>query len=818
MSEATDETVLLHQQIALLQEENHALRRQLVQAEETLRTSQERYQSIIEKTPAGVCITNENYLYEYVNPAYCRLYQYEPQELLGQSFMVVVPDAYRETMAQLHDRFLQGEAEVRGEWNVVTRDGTELTILADAARITGADGQPKKATFVTDITARKQAEDAVRRKNAYLSALNDITLGLLRRLDLDDLLRGIVTQASVLVGTTNGYIYLLEPDNRSMRLRIGVGIHAGTPDYLVEYGTGVAGRVWQTGNMLVINNYATWEGRPSAFTETLVQATVGVPLTSGNGVVGVIGLTHTEAGHTFGDDEIEVLQRFASLASIAIDNVRLLAMVQQEVDERTRAETELRAAQQSAEAASQAKTVFLSRMSHELRTPLNAILGFVQVMARDDTLSQEQQDNLATIKRSGAHLLSLINDVLALSKIEAGRETLDETGFDLHYLLDGLEDMFCIRAEQKGLQLVVARAEGVPQYIASDEGKLRQVLINLLSNAIKFTHQGRVTLRVWNESAADVLPQTLHFAVEDTGVGIAADELSAVFEEFGQTQSGRQSHEGTGLGMSISRAFVQMLGGDITVTSTPGEGSCFSFTIQVGAADPHTVATRQPARTVVALDSDQPAYRVLIADDIAENRQVLKQLLCSVGFAVCEASNGEEVLQHWETWEPHFIWMDMRMPVMDGYEATRRIKATPRGKDTPVIALTASAFEEDRTAMREAGCNDIVAKPFEEARIFETMARFLGVRYRYEEPHPQQRPATPAAEVLCASRLAQIAPDLLNALDKAATSLNARQSTDTIERIRPDDAALADALAEAVRRYRFDTILALVEAAKEQQQ
>ncbi len=818
MSETTDETAHLRQQIAQLQEENATLRQHLEQAEETLRTSQERYQSIIEKTPAGVCITSEDYRYEYVNPAYCRLYQYEPDELIGQSFMVVVPEAYQQTMAQLHDRFLQGEAEVRGEWRVVTRDGTELTILADAARIIGADGQPKKATFVTDITARKQAEDAVRRKNAYLSALNDITLGLLRRLDLDDLLRGIVTQASMLVGTTNGYIYLLEPDSTNMRLRIGVGIHAGTPDYLVEPGTGVAGRVWESGEMLVINNYATWSGRPSVFTETLVQATVGMPLTSGDEVVGVIGLAHIEAGHTFGDDEIEVLQRFASLASIAIDNVRLLTMVQQEVEERTRAETALRAAQQDAEAASQAKTVFLSRMSHELRTPLNAILGFVQVMARDSTLSQEQQTNLATIKRSGAHLLSLINDVLALSKIEAGRETLTESSFDLHHMLDGLEDMFRIRAEQKGLQLVFERAPEVARYIASDEGKLRQVLINLLSNAIKFTPQGRVVLRAWSESAAGVFPQCIGFAVEDTGVGIAADEVSAVFEEFGQTQSGRQSHEGTGLGMSISRAFVQMLGGDIAVESTPGQGSRFSFTMQAGAGDSEQIATRQPARTVVGLETDQPAYRVLIADDITENRHVLKQLLCSVGFVVREASNGQEVLELWETWEPHFVWIDMRMPVMDGYEATRRIKATQRGQDTPVVALTASAFEEDRAAMREAGCNDIIPKPFEEARIFETMARLLGVRYRYEEPHPHEQPAAPAAEVLSASRLAVLEREVLDALDKAATALNARQTNEVIARIRPGDAALADALAEAARRYRFDTILTLVEQAKEQPQ
>jgi PAS domain S-box-containing protein len=819
--DAPDQAAHLREQLALLQKENDHLRHQLAQTEETLRSSQERFQSIIEKTPAGVCITNENYIYEYVNPAYCTLYQYDAEELIGQSFMVVVPEAYREAMANLHDRFLQGEAEVRGEWAVVTRDRTQLTILADAARIIGADGQPKKATFVTDITARKQAEDAVRRKNAYLSALNDITVGLLQRLDLDDLLRGAVTQASVLVGTTHGYIYLLEQASRMMRLRIGIGVHAGTPDYPVERGTGVAGMVWQSGKMVIVNDYPAWAGRPAAFAETHVRATVGMPLTSGREVVGVIGLTHTAEGRTFSDDEIDVLKRFASLASIAIDNVRLLNMVQQEVDERTRAEAALRAAQQAAEAANQAKSVFLSRMSHELRTPLNIILGFVQVMERDTSLSPGQQTNLATVRRSGTHLLSLINAVLELSKIEAGRETLDERSFDLHHMLDGLEEMFRIRAEQKELRLIFERTPDVPRYVVCDEGKLRQVLINLLSNAIKFTPEGGVTLavegrksRTANQAESPGISM-LRFVVEDTGVGIAADELPAIFEEFGQTQSGRQSNEGTGLGMSISRAFVRMLGGDIAVESAPGQGSRFSFAIPVGQGDPTRIAPQPSPRTVVALAPDQPVYRILVADDIEENRLVLQQLLTSVGFEVREASNGREVLNLWETWEPHLIWMDMRMPEMDGYEATRRIKATPRGRQTPIIALTASAFEEDRAAMREAGCNDIVAKPFEEPQIFERMAHFLGVRFVYKEEGQRDEAEDATSKLrrtvsLTPATLAALPAEWRAALAQAAEQGDEEQVVILLEQIREPHPDLAAALMTLVHTMYIDQIATLL--------
>jgi CheY-like chemotaxis protein len=388
-------------------------------------------------------------------------------------------------------------------------------------------------------------------------------------------------------------------------------------------------------------------------------------------------------------------------------------------------------------------------------------------------------------------------------------------------MLDGLEEMFRIRAEQKELRLIFERTPDVPRYVVCDEGKLRQVLINLLSNAIKFTPEGGVTLavegrksRTANQAESPGISM-LRFVVEDTGVGIAADELPAIFEEFGQTQSGRQSNEGTGLGMSISRAFVRMLGGDIAVESAPGQGSRFSFAIPVGQGDPTRVAPQPSPRTVVALAPDQPVYRILVADDIEENRLVLQQLLTSVGFEVREASNGREVLNLWETWEPHLIWMDMRMPEMDGYEATRRIKATPRGRQTPIIALTASAFEEDRAAMREAGCNDIVAKPFEEPQIFERMAHFLGVRFVYKEEGQRDEAEDATSKLrrtvsLTPATLAALPAEWRAALAQAAEQGDEEQVVILLEQIREPHPDLAAALMTLVHTMYIDQIATLL--------
>ena len=380
--------------------------------------------------------------------------------------------------------------------------------------------------------------------------------------------------------------------------------------------------------------------------------------------------------------EIESLRQISVQLAIAIQQCTLFEQAKTEITERKLAEQALRKAVIAADAANLAKSEFLSSMSHELRTPLNAILGFSQVMVRDSSLKNEHQQHLQIINRAGEHLLSLINDILEMSKIEAGKSQLNEASFNLIRLLGTLEEMFRLKAESKKLQLIFDLGKDVPQFINGDEGKLRQVLINLVGNAIKFTERGSVTLRVKLKSENDIssLSLPLQFEIEDTGLGIAAEEMNKLFAPFEQTKTGHQSQQGTGLGLPISRKFVQMMGGDISVTSTVGLGSKFAFEIQLDLADPIDVQLLKPRRKVIGLAPNQPEYRILVVDDRADNCLVIDRLLSPLGILVREARNGEEAIAIWADWQPHLIWMDMQMPVMNGYETTKKIKAHPLGK------------------------------------------------------------------------------------------------------------------------------------------
>ncbi len=497
--------------------------------------------------------------------------------------------------------------------------------------------------------------------------------------------------------------------------------------------------------------------------------------------------------------------------------------------------TELTAARREAEAASRAKGEFLANMSHELRTPLNAILGFVQLMQRSASFPAEHRRNLNVISQSGENLLELINDILDMSKIEAGQITLESSDFDLYAMLDGVLTLFIPRADKKGLWLKLERAPEVPQFIETDERKLRQVLINLLSNAIKFTETGGVTVRVWNmeygvgsmeygvrnmgattSSSSPPAPYSLlptpdfllHFEVEDTGMGIADEEMGTLFGAFTQTTSGKKSREGTGLGLAISRKFVQLMGGDLTVTSRLGQGSCFRFDIRARKTDATQITPPPRTRQVRQLRPGHPEYRILIADDQPENRMLLQQILGRAGFSIREAADGEEAVALAQTWRPHLIFMDIRMPVLNGYEATRRIKASPYGAEIIVVALTASALETDRAESLAAGCDDYLRKPIQIAEVFEALERHLHVEYLYAEP--EETPDAASAFILTSQALLALPVTWRERLRDAARRARSDVVLGLLEEIKAEHPDIAATLTRYVDEFQFDKIIALL--------
>ncbi|MEM7592153.1 MAG: ATP-binding protein [Cyanobacteria bacterium P01_A01_bin.83] len=486
------------------------------------------------------------------------------------------------------------------------------------------------------------------------------------------------------------------------------------------------------------------------------------------------------------------------------------------------------AALAQAQNANQAKSRFLANMSHELRTPLNAILGFTQLMTRDASIGYEQQENLKIINRSGEHLLRLINDILEMSKIEVGQITLNESRFDLHLMLKNIEEMLRLKANAKNLKLLFDISSNVPQLIYTDEGKLRQIIINLLGNALKFTEKGSITLKVrWEENeqlAQDKIDflfsdtDSLFFSVEDTGPGIEPEEMEQLFTPFEQTKIGRVSNEGTGLGLSICHKFVELMGGELKATSTVGEGSCFFFNILL-REEAELIVEPVPqvdpeSRKIMGLAPGQRQYRILAVDDVAASRLLLTKLLTAIGFLVEEAGNGQEAINLWQQWHPDLILMDMRMPVLDGYEATKQIKAQTKGKETIIIALTASAFEEERVVILSAGCDDFMRKPFKEAELLTKIGQHLALKYLYEEEDDDIAEAI-LLEELTSESLTVMPQQWRSQLYEAAAQVDNQEIFKLLAEIPDEYESLAKGLENLAEQFRCDKIIDLAQSSRQ---
>ncbi len=709
----------------------------------------------------------------------------------------------------------------------------------------------------SDITVQKQAEDAVRAVANREKAVMRIVQRMRQTLDLETIFAATTQELQQAIGCDRAWIYrfnenwsgsvvaealadpmapstvsdpttgqsLIDRDDCGARQMQNSGFDEGylllEDTYLQE----TQAETYRQDRTYHRVNDIYDEGFDSCYLEFLerwqIRAYVIVPIFAGSQLWGLLGVYAHHQVRTWTRHEVKMVLQVGAQLGTAVQQANLLRKTQQQAQA-------LEIAKRAADAASQAKGDFLASMSHELRTPLNAILGFTQILHDDDSLSHDHRDLIAIVNRSGNHLLGLINNVLSLAKIEANKISLDEAAFDLHYLLQSVDDMLQLKAETKGIRLEVVQPPPLAHRLWADEGKLRQILINLISNAIKFTTLGCVTVRsrlrgnVSMLDSGDSKTHWLEITVQDTGVGIDDDELSYLFQPFEQTQSGRHSAEGTGLGLSLSNNFAQLMGGTIAVTSLPGQGSTFTLGIPVGAV---TTALLEPAkaeRSIVRLAPNQPRHRILVADDVAESRLLMRHWLEGVGFEVSEASQGKEAIDLWTNWQPHLICLDMRMPVLDGYGVARQLRQMPGGGTTVIIAVTASVFEEQQSDCIAAGCNAVLPKPLQRDRLLEQIGCSLGLIYQYAEfgrdddktaavdPHGVDEQSSGRDQrPLSQADFKALAPDWLAQVHQAAQAANDRQVRQLIAQLPAEQKVLAQRLDRLVNDFRLDVIIDL---------
>jgi len=747
---------------------------EIKEAEKAARESEEQLRFVTDNIPAYVAYVGLDDLhYRFVNNMFEKAYAMPREEIIGQHIKDIIGEANYQFALKYIDIVRSGQA-ISYE-NIFEVEEGKRWIEVNYVPTFDDWGKPEGIAVLSfDITERKRAEEALRESQEQFA------------LFMDRLPHGVfIKEEDSTVIYVNQYI----KDVLGGEHWVGRDAHAAFPEHpdLAEAMMADDRNALVQGQTKVEESMPDTDGNERVFVTTKFR----ISRTNKSPLLGGIGLDIT--------DRVKTERELAA----ALDTARQL--------------------RDEAEAASRAKSTFLANMSHELRTPLNAILGYAQLMARDPQLTSVQRERLETITRSGEHLLGLINDVLTMSKIEAGRTMLQENAFDLHHLLHDLQEMFQMRADDKGLTLILDITPDVPRYVYADESKLRQVLLNMLSNAVKFTQEGGIALRVGCQQQITDDPSLVDLVieVEDSGVGVAQDELDVLFDPFVQTASGQQSQEGTGLGLPISRQFIELMSGKLEVNSKVGQGTIFRVQVPVSLAEADQVQAIDlgDLQRVTGIEPGQTApgggpFRLLIIEDKPTNRDMLVEMLRPFGFSLRWATNGARGIEMWEAWQPHLVWMDMRMPVMDGYEATRQIKARAKaiGQQSIIVALTASAFEEDREAVLAAGCDDFVRKPFREHEIFDVLHRHLGVRFIYETTTPE----SPVTEQQSLRVVVEGLPtDWVADLHQSAIALDAERTLALTEVIRPQEPHLADMLAKWVKNFEYDKILAIIQVGKE---
>jgi two-component system sensor histidine kinase EvgS len=721
--------------------------------------------SIVDTILDGIVTIDEHCTIHTFNPAAERIFGYSATEAIGQNVRFLMPEPY----SSEHDSYMQnylrtGVAKIIGigrEVQGLRKDGSPFHMELSISEM-DLGGKRFFTGVVRDITERKRAE--LKTQTALL-AVKDSENRL--RAVLDTILDGIVT------------------------IDEHCTIHTFNPAAERIFGYSATEAIGQNVRFLMPEPYRTeHDGYMQNYLKTGVAKIIGI----GREVQGL-----RKDGSTF---HLEL-----SISEMDLGGKRFFAGILRDITERKHAEQALEKANIEALSANRAKSEFLANMSHEIRTPMNAILGYAQILGRDDNISQQQQETLRKILKGGDHLLALINDILDISKIEAGKMVLNLADFSLDKLIADLSAMFQSRCLNKDLTWHLEGAPSEQTPVHGDETKIRQVLINIIGNAVKFTDAGSVTLKL-----SQPQPQHYHFEIIDTGVGIANESQNAIFEPFKQDKAGFVKG-GTGLGLAISQRQLVLMGSRLQVESKLGQGSKFHFTLRLPNAQTTQVKKEEPIKEISGLAPGAQLLAV-VADDVDENRDILSRILKKIGVDVVQCVNGEEAVERTLKHRPQIVFMDMRMPVLNGLDATRKIRETCASEQIKIIAITASVLEHQRKLTEDAGCDGFIPKPFRIAEVHDCLETLFPTLFTYSNVTAGPK-ATVSFNLADLSRMKPLPQALVDALRQSTELYNVTEINKVIEAIEARDIEgkqIAMHLKALARKYDMDGILAVADA------